>query len=95
MKERFISTVAENILSTSDTKLAIQTCNMANDLMRYFKFFLYKETIVGSYDFPISINEECIGEVAVGVIKYFIKIVEENYSTLVKILNKIGGSENV
>lgn len=64
----------------SDKRPAMnEACNTVNDKMRYLKFCIHGDNLIGEYDLPAKISDECLAECCVEIFVRAIQILHMEY----------------
>ena len=64
----------------SDKRAAMnEACNTINDKMRYLRFCIHGDNLIGEYDLPVKISDECLAECCVEIFIRTIQILHTEY----------------
>lgn len=65
----------------------MEACNVLNNKIRYMKFYIDEDGDVNvEFDFPISVCDECLGEVAYEMFQRIMAILKSEYNVFMKAL---------
>jgi len=72
----------------------LEACNTVNDRLRYLKFCIHDDDLVGEYDLPVKISDECLAECCVEVFIRTMQILHTEYHIFPEAIYRDAPKEN-
>lgn len=57
----------------------LEACNTLNAKMRFLKFYIHEDDLIGEYDIPSSVSDECLAECCVEIFLRTLRILHDEY----------------